>query len=327
MLTPGKSEMKTLRAAGPLFLAIGAMFVSCRSTETEAPFSPVPYPDGLSEFVGYVRAGHLVVLNGPAGPGWRYYTFSNRMNGLRSAFSRDGELIAYTRKEQDTTGTWVEGIEIVSMATGERVSLENFEATSLSFSPSGDKLAILGLDGTLQTGYSRRGLFVWDWKQDVVKHVTPSVRAYRFGGRSEPISWLDPNTLVIEGTDAEVVCFDIDGEELPTVLAKGEKPSVSPDGRWVAYKHSGKFWLCAIEDGSEGLLFDVPSTWDSRVIWSSDSQFLCYVRASKNGERDYPLCVLRLSDRSEFTVERVGEWQIYFGFIRPDVLERFPSED
>ncbi len=311
-----------------MIVCIGIVLPMCTCScnrDTAATPSPA-YPADCQWRVAYMHGSHLVVKTNPEQPGWQYYSFSKRANGFPYAVSPGALRIAYAHTASRDASTWEKTVEVEDLRSHERRRLDGeFEAQSLSFSPSGDLIALLGLEGSMLNGWRRRGLFVWDLQSGLLSHVTGDTKRFGFGARPYPISWRGDECIVIEGANGEILSIARDDSAKPSVLTKGRSPSVSPDGRMIAFVQGDTAVLQDLSSSMKRELYRVSPEWDSGIVWSPDSQYVAYVRLYDSG-RSHGIFILRVEDSSEYFIASVDGWQRFLCFIDKDWVGRFTKE-
>ena len=296
-------------------LALVCLVAVCSCGERRRSGSPAAYPPECPYRVAYMHGGHLPVKIQPGQGGWSYYEFSPRANGFPYAISQDGNRIAYSHSIRLAEARWQESIEVEDLVSHKRLSPQmEFEAQSLSFSPSGEAVAFLGVEGSMLNGRGKSGLFVWNLRSGTVAHVTENTKLFGFGVRPCSISWLGDEHVVIEGTNFEMLSFALNEPSRPVLLGHGQSPSVSPDGTMLAFCLDGRYRLQHLNTAEVKEYCAVPSEWDSGVVWSQDSRYIAYVREMGDSQA-WGIFVMRVRDSEEFFITSVDGWQRFLCFI------------
>ncbi|MEJ2206788.1 MAG: protein kinase [Gemmatimonadota bacterium] len=133
------------------------------------------------------------------------------------AISSDGRFAAYTREDD---------IHIIDLDRGSDFALTEGRSGPHSpvWSPDGSRVAYLSPDGVR------------------VRPVDRSTEPRLLPGTSildSPRQWPEAGTIILTSNEVDVAAVRVDGEEPPRMLLQADwmerGPSVSPDGRWLAY--------------------------------------------------------------------------------------------
>lgn len=111
--------------------------------------------------------------------------------------------------------------------------------------------------------------------------------------------WSPDDRQVVFGNDGSVQLTEIGKDEL-RILARGTKPTWSPDGNWIAFHDGNSFYAIRPSGTGKRKLFHKTRAV-SALFWSPDSRFVAYVHADffALDVEFYHLMVRRLEDGAE----------------------------
>lgn len=214
-------------------------------------------------------------------------------------------------------------------------------------------LGIIGTDGTKFQEYPKiRSPLQMCWADDntklalVLEDTPPDARLVVMDVDSEAIQNVDPRAKVTSqclSPDAKRITYEADnsirlyelGADKSTtlVLAKGQQPTWSADGQWIAFLDGGTYYAVRPSGDDRKVLFH-NSGAVSGLSWSPESRFVAYV--SRVGILDgvlppldaelYQLRVRRLSDNSDDRVAiAVAGGASYQWVTSKDLIDRIKS--
>ncbi len=169
---------------------------------------------------------------------------------------------------------------------GEDISDSAFVNSHPKFSPDGKYLSFLSTKKSGETSFYRRDLWIRDLKTDSLKMVAPSVifSSYSWSNDSKKIYFSRIDNFSIYGNQyLDIFVYDMDEkrEEKITKGLRAANPSVSPDGKKIAY--------VATDDGTRNLyIYDIDSGASKRLTGHDDGTQ--YYLPSWNREGDIILC-------------------------------------
>jgi len=117
--------------------------------------------------------------------------------------------------------------------------------------------------------------------------------------------WSQDDQKLVYETDADVMVFNV-ADDRSEAVAKGENPTWSPDGEWIAFRDRDTYYAIHPDGSGRKKLFH--NNWGdavSALYWSPDSRIVAYVRELgflQGGALDAEvnqLRVRRLEDGSE----------------------------
>jgi Tol biopolymer transport system component len=217
------------------------------------------------------------------------HPYSNTQGGgLRPVLSPDGRWLVYASRYHAETG-----LRLRDLTTGEerwllypvQLDVQGAQHASWdlmpgsSFTPDSDSL-ITTIDGKL-------------WSVEV-----PS-------GEVAPI----PFTVNVEQPIGPPIRFERRIAEGPVRARRISAPSISPDGRRVAFSALGRIWLMDLPDGTPRRLTD-SDEGEFQPSWSPDGRFIIYA-TWKNMEGGH---VYRISSAAEGNRERLTTDAAFYGW-------------
>ncbi|MCI0572730.1 MAG: amidohydrolase, partial [Myxococcaceae bacterium] len=208
-------------------------------------------PDGKR--VVFQALGHLYVKELPGGAPRRLTRQTEHLEFYPS-FSRDGRSIVYTTWDDEALGT----VRVVPVAGGEGRVLTRRPGHYLepAFSPDGKSVVFRASgDGYLRPGLWGReqGLFVVSAEGGAARRLQKAGESPHFGARSDRVYFLHVESE--EKTDKRTLrSIALDGTEERTHLGSEEATEyrVSPDERWVAFRHNFQAWVMPFPRGAKG---------------------------------------------------------------------------
>lgn len=287
-------------------------------------------PEDCPYRIAILRGASLYVRD-QEGTEWSLYGFSPRASNREEAISLSARAIAYDHVEK-VGGHYRHDVEIEFLETGRIKAIQGFTAATLFFSPDGSALAMLG-------GYSGgpgraipdgpRGLFVWEIETGKVRFLI-DVRFGFWDGAT--VSWDGSRHVVVNVGDRRIMRVNTQDPLDVELLVHGKDPSMSPDGKYLAYEHSGKMWVRDLATGQETALYDAPSKWlsYSMAVWTPDSRYVAYIRRSRAVltplHSPFVLCTRKVPDGEETVLHGFGGYGPYHGyvFIDPAIMKFFP---
>jgi Tol biopolymer transport system component len=90
--------------------------------------------------------------------------------------------------------------------------------------------------------------------------------------------WSQDDQKLVYETDADVMVFNV-ADDRSEAVAKGENPTWSPDGEWIAFRDRDTYYAIHPDGSGRKKLFH--NYWGdavSALYWSPDSRIVAYVR-------------------------------------------------
>ena len=203
---------------------------------------------------------HVVPLEVPDPPTGRIRTFTVSPNGLDRVSVRGSDDSGYAMWREPVTG----GKAVRLLATPKRI-------TQPEWSPDGTRVSYMIED---QHNGNRRTLHVMAASGGTPTTIGPVAgqhHAWMPDNRSVVVSDHDRRLVVIEATPGARTIRTVSGP------VDASSPSVSPDGRWLAYhrydNNTGKGFLEVVPLGGGKPVSSLPG-WFVRTTWSPDGTML-----------------------------------------------------
>jgi len=213
---------------------------------------------------------------------WTSYPFNNLPRNRRRHWGGppwdvcpSNGTICYTAVPPKGDGSCV---EVASICGPVLYRSPEFAAFSLAFNKSGDKVGMIGSRGEV---YPYR-LYVWDLKTGAFDCVAMDLAEYGFPTLTV-FSWLDDRTVVATLPKRSIESIDVVTKKRTVIAAMGVTPSVSPDGRCLAYTKvaNEEDW-----EGARPVLKDLATGAETNLgsdilgynemVWTPDSAFIAY---------------------------------------------------
>jgi len=157
-------------------------------------------------------------------------------------------------------------------------------------SPRGDRVAVVGRSKRTQTD----GAFV----------VHLNGNAALLARDALNVSWSADGNRIVYSDGKAIFVRDL-GTGSTIVIAAGDRPSWSPDGRWLVFRNSEHRMVMANPDGGiTRTLFDAENVV-SLAHWSPDSELLLYVQRA--GGWDFGPCARHLAGGQDVMVYRLRD--------------------
>ncbi|KAI3726570.1 hypothetical protein L1987_66368 [Smallanthus sonchifolius] len=160
------------------------------------------------------------------------------------------------------------------------ISLFRIDGSFPSFSPDGDRIAYVGLPGLSVVNSDGSGN----------REIDPDVSAFStaWDPKRKGVIYISIGpTFASEDTDVDIYSVEVDADEpgytkLTTGGQNNAFPSVSPDGKWVAFRsgrsgHKNLYIMNAIEGEKGGLTQLTSGPWsDTMCNWSPDGDWIAF---------------------------------------------------
>jgi WD40-like Beta Propeller Repeat len=230
-------------------------------------------------------------------------------NDLVGAVSRDGTEIAVFPPHD----TEILSLIVMHPDGSSRREYSGIRASSqVCWSYDGAKLAMVTRETTLQVIELGPGLAQETPLQNLSNRKAITSQCFSPDGKQ----------IVYESNDGYVSEYDVNNRRA-TRLAKGESPTWSPDGNWIAYRDAEAYY--AIRPSGEGRrkLFHKTRAI-SALYWSPDSRFVAYVHQDFFGTLDveiYHLMIRRLADGVEDSMGGAAPGYNYQWVRNPQLLQ------
>jgi dipeptidyl aminopeptidase/acylaminoacyl peptidase len=142
---------------------------------------------------------------------------------------------------------------------------------SADWSPDGRRLALSATSYALEN--PANGLHVID----VVTGRDRMLSVHSREGDRYDLDWSPDGLTLAYATDDGIYLLDVDGNSASRRLVTGDRPTWSPDGRWIAFSrigHDGRRSIRVIRvDGSDARTL---VSWGSAPAWSPDGRRIAY---------------------------------------------------
>ncbi|KAK2659446.1 hypothetical protein Ddye_005979 [Dipteronia dyeriana] len=166
------------------------------------------------------------------------------------------------------------------------ISLFRVDGSFPSFSPAGDRIAYVDFPG----------VYVVDWDGSNRKQVsTETAFSTSWNPVHEGIVYTSTGpTFASEGTEVDIISInvdDVDHNGVKRLTTNGKNnafPSVSPDGKWVAFRsgrtgHKNLYIMDAMEGEKSGLQRLTEGPWsDTMCNWSPDGDWIAFASDRHN---------------------------------------------